>query len=418
MADSAQLRIAWLVHQYLPDQVGGTELYTHGLARRARDEGHDALVIAYREHPDADPSAWRTRSRTHEGVAVAEVEHNLDLAPSVARYEYDNPVVGEQVHRALAAHRPDVVHCTHAMKLSAAALEACTQLDVPFVVTLCDYWFVCPRNTLLTWDGQLCEGPFDHHACWACSHNLHGTTHTEENLEAIRARPAHLRAALECADRVIALSDFQRRMIAGAGVDADLIEVIPHGLEEEGLDLPPRDDPGGPVRILFIGSLAAHKGLHVLLAALRARPELELELCVYGRLKQGDPYVEQIVAEAASDRRVRLAGTFPPTEMGRILADADALALPALWYENDPLVVKAALHVGLPAIVSRIGSLAEQVRDGEDGWTVPPGDVGAWADALERASELRGRPRTPRRQPTMDAHYRRLAGIYAEAASK
>jgi len=36
--------------------------------------------IAYREHPDADPSAWRTRSRSHEGVAVAEVEHNLDLS--------------------------------------------------------------------------------------------------------------------------------------------------------------------------------------------------------------------------------------------------------------------------------------------------------------------------------------------------
>src|SRR6266576_960744 len=94
VADSGQLRIAWLVHQYLPDQVGGTELYTHGLARRASDEGHDGLVIAYREHPDADPGAWRTRTRSHEGVAVAEVEHNLDLAPSVARYEYDNPVVG------------------------------------------------------------------------------------------------------------------------------------------------------------------------------------------------------------------------------------------------------------------------------------------------------------------------------------
>jgi glycosyltransferase involved in cell wall biosynthesis len=418
VTEGEHLRIAWLVHQYLPDQIGGTELYTHGLARRARDEGHDALVITYREHPDADPAAWQTRNGEHEGVPVAEVEHNLDLAPSIARYEYDNPVVGEQVRETLVERQPDVVHCTHAMKLSAASLDACTELGIPFVITLCDFWFVCPRNTLLTWDGRLCEGPFDPNACWACSHNLHGTTRTPENLEAIRERPARLRGALERADRVIALSEFQRRMLAGAGVDAGLIEVIPHGLEPEGLDVPPRDRAGRPTRLLFIGSIAPHKGLHVLLEALRARPELVLELVVYGKLADGDPYVERIVAEAAGDDRVRLAGTFPPSEMGAILADADALMLPALWYENDPLVVKAALHVGIPAVVSRIGSLAEQVRDGEDGWTVPPGDVGAWAGALDRAGELRDRPRSPRPQPSMDEHYRRLAGIYAEAAGR
>jgi len=410
------VRIVWLVHQYLPDQIGGTEVYTHGLARRARAEGHDVLVVTHAEGPGVGPDACLPRSLRHEGVPVLAIEHSMAAIAGDASREYDDPFVGDAVRTALAEWRPDLVHCTHAMKLSASVLDTCAQLGIPFVVTICDYWFVCPRHTLLTWDGQLCEGPFDDQACWRCLHSLHGVLATDANLEAIRARPAHLRGALERAHRVIALSEFQRRMMGRAGLDCSAIEVIPHGLEEAWLTVRGNRQPG-PARLLFVGSIAPHKGLHVALAALRARPDLDLELHVHGELKGGDPYVDRIVEEAAGDDRVRLAGTFPPTEMGRVLGSADALLLPALWYENDPLVVKAALHVGLPAIVSRIGSLAEQVGDGESGWTVPPGDTEAWAGALERATGLAGRPRTPRPQPSMDDHYRQLAGIYASAAS-
>jgi glycosyltransferase involved in cell wall biosynthesis len=97
-----------------------------------------------------------------------------------------------------------------------------------------------------------------------------------------------------------------------------------------------------------------------------------------------------------------------------VLSAADYLVVPALWYENDPLVVKAANHVGLPVIASRIGSLERMIDEDENGWLVPPGDVQAWEHVLTRAVADRGR--SWRRHPgaDMDEHFARVEAIYGE----
>jgi glycosyltransferase involved in cell wall biosynthesis len=86
--------------------------------------------------------------------------------------------------------------------------------------------------------------------------------------------------------------------------------------------------------------------------------------------------------------------------------------MPALWYENAPLVVKAAQHTGLPVMASRIGSLEEMVRHGPDGWLVPPGDAAAWADALRAACvgpECRPEPKAVK---TLAENSREMLEIY------
>src|SRR5438132_346059 len=105
-----RMRIAYLVHQYLPGHVGGTEIYTHGLARRAAAAGHDVIVLAYDECPSGNVADFVPRRRSHEGVPVVEFSYNLAVAPSVARYEYDNPFVAAQVRDVLASWDPAVVH--------------------------------------------------------------------------------------------------------------------------------------------------------------------------------------------------------------------------------------------------------------------------------------------------------------------
>ena len=66
-------------------------------------------------------------------------------------------------------------------------------------------------------------------------------------------------------------------------------------------------------------------------------------------------------------------GTFPAEELGRVLGGAAALVMPALWYENEPLVVKAARYIGLPILASNIGTLADSIKNGINGVLVPTG---------------------------------------------
>ena len=435
------MRILYLTHQYFPRHVGGTEVYTHGLARRAVAAGFTVQVVTYHESPSGHRADFGVAHEEYEGIPVCEIHYNLSVAPNPARAEYDNAFTAEMLSRELSSFRPDLVHVMHAMKLSGSALRVCHSLGIPIVVTLCDFWFICPRHTLLKWDGSLCEGPEHRLTCVKCLHHTHGVASHElvalpdadmlreirrrrigrekeptafwRDIHAIRRRHRYLIRVLLKARRIIALSAFQKQMFVKNGVPEERIEVIRHGLELDGVR-PVSRTPGAVPKIVYIGSLVTHKGPHVVLEALGRIPNARLEFRLYGAL-HSTAYEKGLKKLAGSDSRIRFMGTFKPSEFGRVMAEADVLVVPALWYENEPLVVKAALHVGTPVLASRIGSLSEMVEPGKNGWLLEPGHVGAWAEALEKiAMDPLALPAAPTRVKSMDENAREMFEIYAQ----
>jgi glycosyltransferase involved in cell wall biosynthesis len=438
------VRLLYLVHQYFPRHVGGTEVYTRGLVRRAVACGHRPAVLCYEESESLRAEDYGPLDRLHEGVPVRELVYNLARAPDVLGYEYDNPVVAKWVGEALDAQRPDLVHAMHAMKLSASALRACFDRDIPVVVTLTDFWFLCPRHTLLRWDGRTCSGPRHRSACVRCvadSHDvprLGASRHLPESvfgalcelglrrgrrhprrfwpaIHALARRPEHLRQVLAQADRVVALSQRQRELFARNGFRGDM-QVLDHGLEPDDGDAAPCPPREVPV-VSFVGSLRPHKGAHVLVEALRRAPRLRIELRVYGSPGGRSDYADALRARSAGDPRIRWLGTFPSERLGAVLRDSDLLAFPALWFENNPLVVKAALRGGVPVMASRIGCLPDWIRPGANGWLVAPGSARAWAAALARAARGPLRPEPDPRVKGMDAHALEVFEIYEEVVA-
>ena len=439
------MRIVYLTHQYLPHQTGGTEVYTYGLAKRARRAGHFVQVITCVESPSLNAAQYGVLHTEHDGIPVSEIHFNLSVGPNPALAEYNNPFTGTLVEQELENIRPDLLHAMHLMKVSGSALEVCYTLNIPVVITLADYWFVCPRHTLLRWNHQLCNGPAHDLDCMQCLHQTHGFAAGRmqslpapllrfgsnlgcntlgnrlprfwRDIDAIRKREAYLRRMVERADRVIALSDFQKEMFVRNGYAADKIQVLHHGLETEGLERR-ASSPKAELEVVFIGSLVYHKGPHILLKALAMRPELRLRILLYGDASGSNSYLDSLKAMVAADDRVSLMGTFALDDMGRVLQTADVLAMPALWYENEPLVVKAAKYVGIPVMASNLGTLATSIRQGQDGWLVPDSDVEAWASALARLPlEIRP-PRIPDRSiKSMNENARELFAIYREILS-
>jgi glycosyltransferase involved in cell wall biosynthesis len=434
------MKIVYLVHQYFPRSVGGTEIYTRGLARRAAAAGHDVLVITCHENASGDPADFHLEETEHEGIAVVEIHSNLSVMDHPARAEYSNPVIGRAVARRLRDFKPDLAHVLHAMKLSASALEACLAARVPVVVTLCDFWFICPRHTLLKHDGTLCRGPNAWGKCVPCVQDLHSVAASPRtalellpfarDVAAIAARPRFLRRALLNARRIIALSHFAKDAFVQNGFPAARIEVIPHGLEIEDLeiedleieDLPTetfKADEGRaaarPLKIGFIGSLVSHKGAHLLLEALAAIPDMPVQCLIYGAWRD-DEYCQRLRQLADDDARVQWMGSFAPEQMGRVLSTLDVLAMPSLWYENEPLVVKAALRLGLPVLANDIGSLLEMIESGRNGWLVESSTARSWAAAIAQlaAGPL---PRfAPTRMKTMDENAEEMLQIYADVS--
>jgi phosphatidylinositol alpha-1,6-mannosyltransferase len=72
---------------------------------------------------------------------------------------------------------------------------------------------------------------------------------------------------------------------------------------------------------------------------------------------------------------------------------ADLFLLPTLREEGFANVILEAMASGRPVIASRIGGNPEAVLDGETGFLIPPGDVGALVEriafCLERQEMMR-----------------------------
>ena len=133
----------------------------------------------------------------------------------------------------------------------------------------------------------------------------------------------------------------------------------------------------------FVGSIVAHKGVHVLLDAflgLRGAARLR----VHGRTADFADYAEPLVARAGADPRIAFVGPFPFGDLGAALGAIDVLVVPSTWYENTPFVVLEAFAAGVPVVATDLGGLSEIVVDGICGDLFPRGDVDALRGKLQR----------------------------------
>lgn len=412
------MHIVYLTHQFFPRHIGGVEVYTLGLAKHARKAGHMVTVITYHESTSQNSADFGPHYTTYDDIPVVEIHYNLSTAPHPAQYEYDNPFIANILLHILPKLKPDLVHVMHAMKVSASSLNICNKLGIPLIVTLCDYWFICPRHTLLKWDLSLCNGPSHPLYCVKCVQELHGFAHSPHmlrDLPPIAKRNRYIRGALLKARRIIALSDFQRKMHSQNGIPLDRIEVIRHGLEQFDNE-PTVRSHAGLVRIGYVGSLVEHKGVHVLLQALKQIPNADILCKIYGELST-TAYIERLHEIAGNDKRIEFIGTFAPKQLPDVIAGLDILAAPSLWYENEPLVIKAALRAGIPTICSDIGSLSEMIADGKTGWLVSDVRVETWAAAIQNAIiQLPNLHMQPVKIKTIEENANEILSIYTEEA--
>jgi len=112
-----------------------------------------------------------------------------------------------------------------------------------------------------------------------------------------------------------------------------------------------------------------------------------------------------------------------PDEISRLMRQAAFLVLPSEWYEGFPLVLVEAFAHGLPVIASRLGSMADIIRDGENGLLFAPGDA---ADLAGKAKWLLENPQQTQRlgenarrtflaNYTAERNYAQLMTIYEDA---
>jgi glycosyltransferase involved in cell wall biosynthesis len=322
------LRIAFVVTR--SDAIGGAQVHVRDLAQALRDEGHLVRVWVGGRGPFVD--ALRQR-----GVDVVPLRHLVAPLRPLA----DLRAVIE-LRRALASFRPDLV-TLHSSKAGALGRLAARGSGVPVVYTAHGWPFV---------EGVPLLG--------------RATYRWVERLVA------------PLADRLVTVSEHDRRLArrAGVGTDAQLV-CVHNGVPDVPARL--RARPGeGPVRLVVVARLDVPKDPFTLLralATLRARP-WTLEWIGDGPRRAP---AEQLAACLGLADRCRFVGA--RDDVAERLSRASVLVLPT-DREGLPLVVLEGMRAGLPVIASAVGGIPEAVLSGRTGLLVPPADAPALAHAL------------------------------------
>jgi glycosyltransferase involved in cell wall biosynthesis len=398
------MQILTAVHHFPPRYTGGAEWRAYRTATALQARGHEVRVICV-ERMDTGPRggvAWE--DDTYEGVAVRRLSFNQATAPDPFRWQYDNTWIGDHIRKLFDQAPPDIFHLIGGYLISASPLQVAHERGIPTVVTLTDFWFVCPRISMLRSDGQVSTLPIDAATCARClaeekrRYRLPGRIAPglmkafwrlqKAQIHKVEARQSFLRRMLNQVNVVISPSQFLRSTFVEAGVDPQRII-----FSRQGRDFPdlrpeiPANTFSPPLRVGYVGQIAWHKGVHVLFEAMRRMPGAPLTVRVYGDTGPFPEYSKRLRWLGTQDGRIELAGVYGRQEVSRVLRGLDVIVVPSLWYENSPNVILEAFAHRIPVITSNLGGMAELVNDGENGLLFKAGDPDGLAWQLRRLLE-------------------------------
>jgi glycosyltransferase involved in cell wall biosynthesis len=407
------MRILNLVHQYLPEHVGGTELYTKWLTEALIGRGHEVTVF-YRRSAEGSGKECRTQGNLKVWAAWSGV-----VTPTARfRATFRDTDLAHSFEGVLREAAPDLVHIQHLMGLPTTLVKTIREHKVPYVITLWDFWWVCANAQLLTnFDQTVCDGPQAYVNCARCALARAGHPRMWPAIPALVGplawRNRMLRQAMNAASRLIAPTDFVRGWYAAHGVRTENLIVVSPGLEMPSRRPDARPSREGPLRFAYVGGLSWQKGVHVLAEAFGGI-DGSAELWIAGDESADPEYVSRLRERAAPN--IRFLGKLTREGVWETLSQVDVVAVPSLWYETFSFLVSEAFASGAAVIASRLGPLADRVRDGVDGLLVPPGDAAAWRAALQRfldepelLNQLRGNILRP---TTLSEHVDEIESLY------
>ena len=181
-------------------------------------------------------------------------------------------------------------------------------------------------------------------------------------------------AAMAKFKKIVVISEFMKSRLVANGLPADRICVKPPVINVG------EDGGTGPdgLDVLYVGQLIRGKGVHLLLEAMaRLKTPRTLDIVGSGNM-EGE--LKALAARLGLEGRVRFNGFRPrPLDWMR---RAECVVVPSFWQEPYGLVAAEAVALGRRVVAFAIGGLPEACHG--KATLVPPGDVAALADALEK----------------------------------
>jgi glycosyltransferase involved in cell wall biosynthesis len=364
------MKILVISNLYPPYHVGGYELACHSLVEKLKERGHEVKVLtssypSNKARTEGDTFRWLRGSFNFEGggdysrIKMLQREVAALWAFWKMRFSFN----------------PDIIFIWNLAYMPISAAKLAQQIGCP----ICYYVF---DNWLSRWEAEAW------HTLWLREPDRLLTRIGKKMLCRVASSVGLDWSASLNLQNVYFASRYLWEQFMSAGKYAGDARLIAWGVELE--RFPFREVVHSPQRLLFVGQLVPHKGVHTAIEALallvHKHKAALVSLSIVGSSVTPEyvVYLQELVRRRQLEDRVQFYGPCSAEQIPGIYQEHDILLFPSCWDEPFGIVLLEAMSSGLAVVATGSGGSADILQDEMNALLFPKENARACARQLLR----------------------------------
>jgi len=356
LASKPRKKIALVNVFFAPQSIGG--------ATRVVEDNFDVLIDQYKDEYELCVFTADAECRTPHQMTVynhkgARVYRTTSLWRENMDWHAKDPAMYDVFSEFLADEQPDLVHFHCVQRLTASIVEATRDLEIPYIITAHDAWWISDYQFLVDAQDKVYE---QGHPDIFEPIQLPANITMDESID----RRQYLKSLLHDAKQVLTVSEAFAAIYRKNGVAN--IAVTKNGFSSH-IDWNSKETSHtDKVICAHISGMSAHKGYDMLQkSVIEAQPK-NLEFLIVDHSKEGG-YESH---ETWGDVPVTFIGRAKQNDIVKLYQKIDVLFAPSIWPESFGLVTREAAACGCWVVASNLGGIGEDVLEGENGFVIEP----------------------------------------------
>jgi glycosyltransferase involved in cell wall biosynthesis len=285
----------------------------------------------------------------------------------------------KNLEKLILEQKPDVAHFHNIIGgLSLSILPLLKKYNIPIVVTVHGFKYLCPAYIFINGKGEICEdckgGKF--YKCITNNCSPEGRIKSLGLAIESYARDFFLPFS-KYVDKYIFLSQFFQNKFTEFYPNIAKNSVIFYNFLNkinEATELKKGD------YFLYFGRLDREKGLKTLINAFSINLNVKLKIIGNGKLAE---YVKK-----NKNENIEFLGYKDWDILKQYIIGASFIIVPSECYENNPMTIIESYSLGKPVIGSNIGGIPEIILPGKTGYIFDPQNVNQLSNLIHTANEI------------------------------
>lgn len=260
---------------------------------------------------------------------------------------------------------PDVLHLHRINFISFAPVLCAKLLNIPVVLSLYDYWSICPNLLLVNSENVICR-KYQGVRCFYCI-KRGGSKQIDDGLVVLRKIGFDF--FLKKIDIFHVLSNSSKNLLRNYGITEERVKVIP---------LPSPISPGEVTNTdaeagltLFVGWVEPRKGLDIVVKAIdEVRHSCpQVKLVVLGGITDVNysSGIDFYIKQHKLERNIEFKGKISFKQVNEYLKKAEIVVIAEQWENMSPVILTEAMALAKPIVAGEIGGIPEFIDDGKNG---------------------------------------------------